>query len=379
MKHQKRPIFLNTEHGNIGRPPSYKDVGKPSVQAYQYMKNWLQNQQLFSYSASRDSEGGDTTTQGNFYVILHNAGKDDTSNPKRQLEGVLLPWYYEPDYAGGVVTTPVKVEWIHGGLTEVLISWGSEKPHASTLPWSECILLGSSNVEKFEYTPEGSGEWTYGILRTTNIKTAALGIWPGPDWTLTDDQARTLLEYYAPGNLIIGGTGVNKKVDELISGFGNQVLAGWDNDGLERNMVRCLYQWGHDVGVWTDYATASSYVNIGGSGATYKIRVPEYYSYASDEIEVYPTIIVTPSGAGGGDKAYVKISSSTAADTWEFSTEVNSLALYDYKDVAGYDTLTVDTSDEEEITIEVKVDSGVELLLHTVALWVHPFGVGDTP
>lgn len=342
------------------------------MSSYRYGVNWLQNQQLFAYSAANTSTGDTESVDGNFYIILHSPPKEDTANPTRQLQGVLMPWNYAPDIAGGSITQPVEVIWQQaGGTAETLIQRTDDLTKNDRLRWADGFQLGTKTGENFSYTPDSYGDWTYGTLTTKNIKTASLGVWTGPDWSLTDAQANYLYKSIAPGQPITGYEDLSTfgNVGGLIQHVGGESAGWWEEDSLERAMMRCVLQLGHPVGIWTDTA---SYTNIGPSGTTYLISVPEYYPYASNEIDIYPTVIVTPTGASSGDKAYVKISSSTASDTWELGVETNSLGMYDYTD-ASNDKLTVDVSAEEEITIELKAPSSGELLLHTVALWMHPF------
>lgn len=363
MAHINKPVFINPSHGNTGEPPIAGNIARPAVNMYQYLKNWLQNQQLFTFvNALGDSVASGETSS--FYVMLHNAPKDDTSNPERELLGGLMPWSINAS-----VGTPAKIEWIHGGSTEELFSTVSDKEEA-TPAWSDIIKLGSSGAEKFQYTPQGSGLWTYGELKLTGIQAASVGVWPGPDWTLTDNQAKVLASNLAAGTYIMGYDGSSNSLGALIQSPGGDTITEWALDTLERNATVCLFQWGHPVGVWIDDSSGVAYYTVGGSGCTCKVQVPAIRSYASNEIEVYPTVVCSATLNSG--TAYVQITASDSGDTWELPITNEAVTLYDYTD-ASNDTLTLSTDVEEEITIEIKPSTGGEILLHSVALWGHLF------
>lgn len=367
--HQRRPIFLQDEYGNIGEPPSSARVGQPTRQLYQYLKNWLQTQQIVCYSAPQTGAGDSIARDGAFYVMLHGPVKDDTSNPTRQLGGYLLPWYCEPDIVGGSIVTPVRIKWQEsGGAAQTLVSCSRTISFGATPGWNGGWELITNADADFSYTPDAGGLWTYGVLTTENIRTAALGIWTMPDWELTDAQAVTTANSMAPGNYIEGYASGRRNLGNLIH---NVVIesSAWTSDTIERNSMRCIFQCCHPIGWWSDTA---AYTDLGPDGTTYKIRVPEYYSYTDDEINLYPTVIAEASGASGGTPAYVKLTSSTAADTWTLPITADALALYDYTD-ASSDKLTVDASAAEDITIEIKPPAveGGEILLRSVALWAH--------
>lgn len=371
MGHQRKPIFLDEEYAYIGRPPSSARVGYPSYRLYQYIKNWLSQQQIFIYTATKGStDTDDTDTDGTFYVIMHNAPKNDASNPTRQLGGKLIPWKCEPDYAGGSVTKPVRIKWYPtlAASAETLVSCNTVVP-VGTIPGPDTGWeLSTTEDADFDYTPDGSGNWVAGKLTTENIKTSTLGIWTMPDWSLTDVQSDIFVDYYAPGNYLKGAV-TGGHIGELIHDLYLEGSGGWDDDTVERQATRCLFQWGHPIGVWSDQ---NSYYDLGPSGTTYRISIPDYYSFYGSEIEIYPTVVCSATNASGGDPAYVKLHSTGGNDNWELEITSDAVALYDYTD-ASNDTLSAQTGVDETFSIDIMAPSGGEILLHTVALWAHCF------
>jgi hypothetical protein len=124
-KHNRKPRHIESEDVQIGDPPDSQKVAVPSTRMQNYLRNWKQQGQLFSYAGSHDftiNPGfADVKNNSNndadcvYNVILHGPPKaDEATDPKRYLGGVLIPWRYRTTYTqnnrGTVSSTPT-VKW----------------------------------------------------------------------------------------------------------------------------------------------------------------------------------------------------------------------------------------------------------------------------
>jgi hypothetical protein len=222
--HSRIPQILRRKTGYIGEPPLANEIGLALAKDFHYLNCWAQNYQLFSFwQPALDPNHGDqcvATTQiaycdGNYYVILCSPPKIDTSNPQRSLQGALLPWA-----SMGFKTVGGGLDWEEwptitwqqtGEAAETLYDNKASSLEVSAdlakdkrLPWKNPIMLGGAG--QFLWTPDAAGGFTWGVLTTHQIRTAALGIWPGPDWDLTAAQARFNTAKFAQGHGIRGYT-----------------------------------------------------------------------------------------------------------------------------------------------------------------------------
>lgn len=172
-KHYTTPLDLALSAANNGRVPSFQAVGNPLVQQWNYLRNYLQGQQIFTYSGpgltmKEDDEvrphmnpgaRWEPNTDPCYEVILHAPPKADTSNPLRQLYGVILPWHIVPHHCRMVdmVTVPAQVTWEadRGASTDEQTIWISTA-HSSNWQRSRAYYDlptdGSNLIHLYNYT-----------------------------------------------------------------------------------------------------------------------------------------------------------------------------------------------------------------------------------
>ena len=123
-KHYRYPEEFNPPAGNIGELPSGELIGRPLVRQWNYLRNWLQGMQIFTYSGpgaiAADWNNKEYNPPYNYDcsdacydIILHHAPKTDTSNPARQLYGAILAWQVAPYHNRmlDMTTIPATVTW----------------------------------------------------------------------------------------------------------------------------------------------------------------------------------------------------------------------------------------------------------------------------
>jgi hypothetical protein len=365
-RHQSRPVIVNEDYCRIGQPPLADKTALPLNRSYRYLNNFHQSGNLFTYSTGIDDTYGDdigSTENGSFIVIFGGWNKADSGN--RSLEGRLIPWFYEPT----------------ASVQDVLVTWQQRAGSLQTLYTSQNsmqsgdkvsrrgFLLKSkwttSGAELFEYTPAAAGLWDYGTLVTKGIHTASLGIWAAPDVWLSSAQAIVDNERLMTGEVIrgINSTSGKESIGDLLERVGKDSVAA---DALLHNATRCVWQWGHPAGVYTD---VNSYQQMGDTGVFYKLYVPDLYHTST--IALYPTVYLTTSGASGGDPAYFRLTAEDlggGADTWTLTLTSDTSDLYDYTD-ASSDTLLCRAGSPTEFKIELMAPSSGYIVMHTLAIW----------
>ena len=370
-EHIKKPIVPLKQHGRIGMAPSSNSLGAKLYEQYMYLSQWTKNQVLYSYSGPPDDDINDyygTGNNGYFYVILHGPARTDASTAR--LGGVLLPWNYKSVWGGSSYDQPVKVMWFAPGDSYYNI-WGSDTNYIESSGEIDYIDDGNpirtpKPIELFHddfvWTPDGS--WQFGVIETFGIQTASLCIWAAPDAPPTDTQALFKRSHFNSGQSITGFEDFAEvpSLGTMIHMMGDgAVTAGYDS--LQNNTKRCILQSGHPFGIWTD---STEYVDIA-NGGTFKV-FPQNLTDGTTDVASYPALVVKTNSCDADNKAYVKLTSTNGADTWELEISGNSeAALYDYTD-ASNDTLTIDP-DEDEIKIELKGAGTSEITLRTFSLW----------
>ena len=374
--HQKKPVIIDREFGYIGEPPSSKGIGYPAAKSFQYLNNWAQNGQIFTYSGPPDyTMNSDVAVDSNFYIVLHGPPLTDGSQANRRLGGYLLPWRYKAQTGAefGEYVADVQVKWTPPGDSQVdlidIVAEFQPWTGTSTKGYGQRLNTGRANgfelgTDNFYYTPDSTNRFSYGVLYTEGICPAALGVWtmPIPNISTTNEQIQ--LKNFGPGRCIRGYTGDDRQsVGDLIHRMG---MEDWDEDYVMNNARRCLFQWGHPVGVYT---ASTSYVEMF-SSARYRVTSQNVMGSSSGTVDAYPAIVASATNASVSNPGYVKLSSTTGADTWEVEITGDSVALYDYSD-ASNDKLAIDSDATDSIKVEMKAPTGGsgELLLRTISLW----------
>jgi len=386
----KKPPFPRRKYGYIGEPALYGATAKPLIDSWRYLAQWNLNQQWFSFSqCNRNSSGSSPVSggdddgtvgdvvNGEFHIILHAPPRTDTTDPwdERHLCGVLLPWRYTSALTvGDAWDYPASVRWQQtGGANQNLWwSYGSFAPGSTpgtSLEWESAIQLGGKRA-KFTWTPEAAGGYTFGTLTTAGIRTAALGVWPGPDPVgvgLSSDNAIFDYSDHAPGRPIRGYTGTAD-----LENLGHMIhQAGYDiqtQDSILNNSRICLFQWGHPCGVYNN--TAGAYTKVAPDGTTWKTlanKLNDTYDGATLDCEC--AIIYTCSGATGGNPAYVRYRSPGGDSVVTITSDAASATLTTAFDV---DLVLSATDDgDNEFYVESRAPTSGEIVVHTISIWGH--------
>lgn len=379
---------MTRSYGYIAHPPLSSGVADPLINNFIHMNQWTQNYQLFSFSQSAldindghgtgDSCGADNARDGYYYIILHAPPKADTVNTDRYLQGALLPWaIYSEDIPATAVDNPYITWQQDGGVEEYLTGSGlsglitsdTADPNRK-ISWGDIIQLGGNATYEFKWTPDAGGGFVMGRLKTHQIRTAALGVWPGPDLTLTDAEAQFSLAYNSGGHAIRGYT-----TDANLYSLGNLVHLGASGnavtatESLDGATARCLCAFGHPQGVWTD---SDSLTNIMHDGATLKItRQLLATDYDAATYSATCCAIATVVGSSVGDEAIIKFSSTGAADSCQYDIDTDTTGWGGSgADLFATATMDINTAGDE-ITIEIAApaDASGEIILHSISIW----------
>jgi hypothetical protein len=150
-RHNRKPRHIETEDVKTGDPPDSQKIAIPATRIQNYLRNWKQQGQIFTYSGNPDftvNPGfADVKNNSNndadcvYYVILHGPPKiDEATDPKRYLGGVLVPWRYRTTYTqnnrGTVSSTPT-VKWTapaYETFSDVVLDGDMEA--ATTASWT---------------------------------------------------------------------------------------------------------------------------------------------------------------------------------------------------------------------------------------------------
>lgn len=388
--HVRTPKPMNRKDGYTGVSPSGSRVGESATNLFNYLNNWAMNYQMLSYSGdayctlnTAGDTHGDTSgpkltkTNGYFYLPIWSPPQHDGED--RLLNGALMPWSTTFIFSGGVRDDYAYITWQQDGGAEVTL-W--EDPGNNTDTDSDDLNLdsrlkpprmielgyGSDGEELFTYTPDSSADWVYGRIKTNQIRTAALGIWPGPHRQLSDTQARFLAKYMCSGNAIRGHSGWTENPHSLGDMFqcgGFEDAVGGYDDMLFCSTRRYLFGWAHPCGVWWDGHDA--YETLGGADTSYVVSPQNWNStYEGSQTTVSVAVVMSSLNAAVGDPASIKIVSEGTADFVELQLTA---------DPAGWPELVTGSLDiltaGDKIQIGLRApDNGAtgEVVLHSVSI-----------
>lgn len=398
MGHRKTPVNLDVTDGYIGEPPRSIEVGQSALKMFKYLNNFNQMMQIYSYSQSRrvdatylygdvasdSAVSGQSEVDAYYYLSMWLPTKADTTRTARQLHGVLLPWHLMSidDHNTTWTDYPLITWQQNGGAVQTLydskiLSVPSDSitdtNYNSPANMGLAIQLGGDTTNsKFTYVPNG-GSYTWGRLRTHQIRTATLGVWTGPDDYLTDAQAQFKPSRLAANTFIRGytTTAAKRSLGNLIHVMGTDVNT--DDDCWNVARRTCVLSIGVPVGIYT---TDTSYGNISRTGTTYKIPPRSFNntSYAEATYEATVVVIYRVEGASVGDAGACRVTSTQTADTAVVSDESDTASWNDMTawPEIGTDTIELNASGDT-VTIETKApdNGGSEghYILHSVQIW----------
>lgn len=355
-------MVINSDVGNVGRTPYSKEIPEQIQKAYNYAVNWYHQGQIFSYSGSGPDESNydpntfsynpDWTFDGDntptFYVHLISPPKADTVNPTRRLMALMLPWRAQ------ITAT---MDWDDGsGASEVWNTGGIQFDGSAT---TRKTVLSSSRIQTitdsdFTFTPAASGV-VVGELSYEYMMIAALAIRVLPDAYLTERQQVLGYSNFRPGSPIYGlNTTGDRSISEITQRMGN----GGRYDGAEYVTRRCLFSWGHPLGI---ESTTTSYRTINDSGEDTCIVFPRWFQ----QTDLTATVIVTWKVVGSGT-AYFRATSNNGADSVSTSTTSTTTTT---STLTGLELTPSDAFGHEGIKLEMQAPSGSSVVVHTVSIW----------
>ena len=297
-----------------------------------YSDKW----QYFDVSFTSDSYSDFVALRGNYVGFVQNG------NEFVEFDNVQL-WEVDYDYSGKQLAD--------GKRTTIYLGNGAYK-------------------DDFVYEPDIYGGFVAGKLRTTNIQTAALGIWSMPDIELTDEQVVVSETNMLPDKPILGYDGNNPtSIGDIYNLIG---YTGYGRDDhCEQNTQRCMFQWGHPVGVWIN---STSYVSI------FDRYIPINYRNMRrlilQEKAIQTAMVITTTGCSPSTPVFIEIRNSwpdatQKTRTWQIESNLTAQLLTD-DDNLETNPLTVKPEEPDQtdsIYFYAKVTSGAELIIHTISLW----------
>ena len=356
---QKKPVYIQTENGNIGGLPSNRLALSPSLASSYYQKHWRQSENMFLYvSTYGHAYGDDTDRDGHFYVIFRKPPVE-TGNP-RYYAGIISLWEIDAAYTGEFNDlTPATVTFIQSGESDQIVV-------SLALNGFDATFVGNPFQQAFLFSaqPESDGDFFVGELETHFMRTATLSLFTLPYLETGHQLPDSLAVPVIQKDLYPGEIVSTENLGDMIENIA--VEADMSSNDVMHSSSRCLFQWGTPCGVWTD---TSSYTNILPSTATIKIRIPDIFETMPSTVEVYPAAYVKSVNGTAGDPAYIKL--TAGAQTWEKSFYSNSNELIESTTGTG---LTVATGADVEIKVEIKAPAtaGDEALLYTLGIWWTP-------
>ena len=381
-KHIRKPTVTDRKFCHIGEPPRAVETGASLIMQYHYMYNWLQQGAWYMGSwPGGNVQNALTTGEGNIHVPMWGDEPKDAGEADRHLAAVLLPWQQEPDFSTGA-QDPGEIYWSQEGGAETKI-WDKDQviPHDGDLisPIEEIkpILLYSDD---FMYTPDGSNDWTWGTLRYTGLQLAAACVWPAPLPSLTDAEAYYLRKWFDSNRPIAGYEAANG-----IPGLGEfQLFETYKSDifgGVEYMSRRCLFSWGHPVGVWASNAAHSAWTTIFGGSAIPMVTCHNPQEDTTDA-ECYPFVVYSTDNVDDSNQAYIRIASEQTGDQWDLTLGtgddtggLGTVAVAQHDDAnASQTTVAINqdpgtSSGQDQLKVRVKCDGTAELIVHSVSLW----------
>lgn len=377
-KHISIPKLMNKGTCYIGDPPR-SETAIEAANLYRHLNFWGQQYQLLSYSGPCDTNYGcgSADTPAEFYVVLPPGPKADTSNPTRQLMGAVLPWCCHS--ATGEVSYNCEITWQQNGGSEYTIfdqyinsgdDWldetSGEMDYLRRRNINNLITLTDDN---FNYTPNGSGYLSWGLLTLSAIMPASVGLWICPDKTLTYDEAQIPYSQLAVGKPIRGyESGEDGSLGTIIHNIGD---GDFDDDMVELQSRRVLFQWAHPQGIYVLGQLGSSYNSVfGNTNNQGKIKIwqQDFIDQGSSGTRsVLPAVVLSGNGLTSGTKGYFKMTSTGTSDTWIVECEADAVAKYDY--ISESDTLSVDFPTDTILCEAYCEELGDEMTIHNISIF----------
>jgi hypothetical protein len=238
---------------------------------------------------------------------------------------------------------------------------------------SKRIVLGNgAAADNFFYVPPSDGGFCAGKLTTRNIQTAALGIWSMPDEDLTLDQKALSEVDVLPKTSIFGyGPSVNRKdIGQVYD------LIGFDDndyeDSIEAMTRRCIFQWGHPVGIYVNTGTVYLFGQLEIVIAHRNLKGSSYPTVTDKNI--LTAMVVTTTNCSGGAPVTITVTSThpvvPRTRTWTITSNLTAQLLTDADNTVGTPISSrPNTTFADYIFVTAATSGGSEVLIHTFSLW----------
>lgn len=366
----KKPVWCRPTLGYIGRIPKSTEGNLEWSRAQSFVRNTQRAYQRFAYSGPPDVTYN--PRDGNFYPIFFEQPRMD-GNGARNFAVDFLSW------AGTLAETDQTIEW-YADISDVAATSTIYSRTIDELEpadaWGDRTrgIWGTAQVSVSD--GEGSApSFVASRIKTTNIKLAALSIWSMPDLVDGNDPYR---EWHGKrGSIIRGNTGSYSAGDFGKLGVYSRISGDSSVDTAESATRRCLFQWGHPAGVWSDQ---NSFNNVIGDfpWPVYPRNLLRCEVADTRVVRLIPAVVVTAS-----DGAEIKFTCGTSSITLTAGAYATPTLLAGDSST-NYIEATTGDDDTRYCTVEIKAPVGGEILLHTLSLWEDlPFassgGVGGGP
>lgn len=385
MKNSNKLLSLNWNICNTAKPALALQTGITAQTIYQNLTTWRMDGMLFHYigPAEKETNGYDGIGEikGNFFIISNMPRPySDTTRP---LMGGLVDWSYctagntklikwYPDYS--VPGTSFTLYSNANTVTETENEVGDVPPGTSYLLY---------DPDAFYFTPSTTeNKFVCGKLEVNNIMVASLGVahapWPEDHYTKTSAKISVPDVSY---NKIIKGFNKDEthgKDADSLGGLIHVSSEALDTSGNYRSNIdaiqrRCLFQWGHPVGLWMCDTTAESMGDF-----RPHIRARNILG-GSGNVAALPGLVISSMTEG----SFVDIWSNNTTKRWSYTCPAGGIAsptLIQWDDGTGDgafgDKLEIDGDDYDELQIYYSAASpGDEILINTIALFEDQTGL----
>ncbi len=261
-------------------------------------------------------------------------------------------------------------EWVEVDELEVLAQDNNIAGRRLTPDTRTTIHLWKGpNADEFDFEPAVGGAFNVGLLETTNIQTAALGVFSMPDLELTDAQQGVPVMNNVPGTPITGmpGTPGSVSTSMHMTGFSSEHY-----DGMEQNTRRCFWQFCHPRGLYIEDWEDDYIIDLGIPVNTRNLTgIPEDLSVPSMHDTCRVAIVVTTTNCTEGYPITLEfINPEAGTRTFTFTSNVTA-TLFDDTDTDEGTPLPIYGWDICQIGVRADVPTGnsTALLIHTMSLW----------
>jgi hypothetical protein len=356
-----RPEWCHPTYGYIGRIPKSAEGGLEWPRAAAFLRQQQTAYQTFAYSGPPDASYN--PRNGNFYPIFRKPNPlGSTSTREYQIE--ILCW------RGCLSEVDQAIEWyrdiddvaVESVLFSKTIDTGENGDTWGDRAKGEYFSRGVT-VDSAPSDDNTTMSFTASRIETTNIKLAAMSIWEDARKSYIESLQIEREWHNAPGSPIHGDN--ETAYPELGRLYSHTVVDGsMSQDSVEAATRRCLFQWGHPAGVWSDQ---NAFRQLIGS-FVWPVFTRNLIRCATNS--TLPVVLVPACVVTCDEDAEIKYTIGTSTWTWTAPATYATPTLIHGSSFTG-DCLEAATGDLETryCTIEIKAPSGGEILVHTVSLW----------